>query len=274
MSYTIGMLDRMFIFLTNLSAGMKSSAWRWWYQRLASYYQKSDWRFMNYGYQPMRDPEPLPLDEEDEPNRLYIQLYDYVLQDVDLTGKRVLEVGSGRGGGCDYVARYKKPYQLYGVDYSPKAIKLSQSFYSQPNLTFMEGNSEKLPFKPNVFDVVYNIESSHCYGNMQAFISEVERVLKPGGIFCWADLRTPKAMDKEEELFEQSKLKILLKEEITPNVIKALELASDSKDKAIRASVPRLVLQPFREFAAVKNTKIFNAFKSGSLEYWLYRLQK
>lgn len=268
------MLDRLFISLTNLSAGMKSAAWRWWYQRLASYYQSPDWRFMNYGYQPMRELESFPLEAEDEPNRLYIQLYDYVLQDVEITGKKILEVGSGRGGGCDYVARYKMPYQLYGLDFSAKAVELSKSFYKLPNLSFLEGNSEKLPFKSNSLDVVYNIESSHCYGNMKAFISEVERVLKPGGIFCWADLRTPKAMDKDEELFESSGLKIILKEEITPNVIKALKLASDSKDKAIKSSVPWFILAAFREFAAIKNTKIFNSFKSGSLEYWHYRLQK
>ena len=268
------MLERFFLFVTNLSSGMKSKAWKWWYQRLASFYQKPDWRFMNYGYEPMRDLDPLPLDTSDEGNRPYIQLYEYVLHEMELTGKRVLEVGSGRGGGCDFVARYKKPYQIYGVDYSAKATELSKSFYDHPNLTFIEGNSEKLPFKSGVFDVVYNIESSHCYGNMQAFISEVERVLKPGGFFCWADLRTPKLMDQDEELFEQSGLKIVLKEEITPNVIKALELASDSKDEAIKTHVPGFILQAFREFAAVKNTKVFNSFKKGTLEYWHYRLQK
>lgn len=268
------MLGKIFLAIANLSSGMKNSAWRWWYQRLANFYQKPDWRFMNYGYQPMQDLNPLPLDENDEPNRFYIQLYHYVLHEIDLTGKRILEVGSGRGGGCDFVARYKKPYQLYGVDYSPKAIELSKSFYDSPNLTFLEGNAEKLPFKSGVFDVVYNIESSHCYGNMEAFIAEVERVLKPGGYFCWADLRPPKGMDKDEELFEKSGMKILLKEEITPNIIKALELASEAKDQAIKSHVPPLILNAFREFAAIKGTSVFNSFKDGSLEYWHYRLQK
>lgn len=268
------MLDKIFLTIANLSGGMKSSAWKWWYQRLANYYQKPDWRFMNYGYQPMQDLDPLPLDADDEANRLYIQLYNYILHEIDLTGKRVLEVGSGRGGGCDFVSRYKKPYQLYGVDYSPKVVELCKSFYEHSNLTFLEGNSEKLPFKSGVFDVVYNIESSHCYGDMEKFISEVERVLKPGGQFCWADLRSPKDMDQDEELFEKSGMKILVKEEITPNVIKALELASESKDQAIKSAVPAFILNAFREFAAIKDTKIFNSFKKGTLEYWHYRLQK
>ena len=33
------------------------------------------------------------------------QLYHYVAAAVDLDGEKVLEVGSGRGGGASYVAR-------------------------------------------------------------------------------------------------------------------------------------------------------------------------
>ncbi|SVD50227.1 uncharacterized protein METZ01_LOCUS403081 [marine metagenome] len=33
------------------------------------------------------------------------QLYHYVAASVDLDGKKVLEVGSGRGGGANYVTR-------------------------------------------------------------------------------------------------------------------------------------------------------------------------
>ena len=33
------------------------------------------------------------------------QLYHYVAAAVDLDGKKVLEVGSGRGGGANYVTR-------------------------------------------------------------------------------------------------------------------------------------------------------------------------
>jgi ubiquinone/menaquinone biosynthesis C-methylase UbiE len=229
---------------------------------------------MNYGYHPLRESEKLPLEPEDESNRLCIQLYSYILQEIDMNGKRVLEVGSGRGGGADFIARTKNPARLIGLDYSSKAITLSQSFYDHPALSFVTGNSENLPFEPESFDIVYNIESSHCYGDMSAFISEVERVLKPGGYFCWADLRTPKDLDKDEELFESSSLTIVLKEEITPNVVKALELASETKEQAIQSHAPSFILGAFKEFAGIKDTKVFRAFQEGSLEYWHYRMQK
>lgn len=39
------------------------------------------------------------------------------------------------------------------------------------------------------FDLVINIESSHLYNDPEKFFKEVQRVLKPNGYFCMADLR-------------------------------------------------------------------------------------
>jgi len=35
---------------------------------------------------------------------------------------------------------------------------------------------------------VLNVESSHQYPNRQTFYNEVQRVLKPGGYFCYTDI--------------------------------------------------------------------------------------
>ena len=43
--------------------------------------------------------------ESDEPSRFAIQLYHRTATQVDLSGKRVLEVGCGHGGGASYIER-------------------------------------------------------------------------------------------------------------------------------------------------------------------------
>ena len=48
-------------------------------------------------------------------------------------------------------------------------------YADQDNLSFVEGNAENLPFDDESFDLVYNVESSHCYGDMGAFIEQVHR---------------------------------------------------------------------------------------------------
>ena len=66
-----------------------------------------DWLFLNFCYD---DPSiDLTLDESDEPNRYSIQLYHRTATQVDLTGKKVLEVSCGHGGGASYLMRTLKP---------------------------------------------------------------------------------------------------------------------------------------------------------------------
>jgi ubiquinone/menaquinone biosynthesis C-methylase UbiE len=62
--------------------------------------------------------------------------------------------------------------------------------YGSDEIEFIQGSAERLPFGDEDFDVVINIESSHTYGSVARFLSEVERVLRPGGYLLLADLRT------------------------------------------------------------------------------------
>jgi len=60
-------------------------------------------------------------------------------------------------------------------------------------LLFFKGDSENLSENPNLsdvtFDIIINIESSHCYGNFPKFIAGVEKLLKPDGLFVITDFR-------------------------------------------------------------------------------------
>ena len=70
--------------------------------------------FLNYGY--ADDNLKLELRKEDDKNRYCIQLYNHIVASlpVELKGLDVLEVGSGRGGGASYVARYFKDDEIWG----------------------------------------------------------------------------------------------------------------------------------------------------------------
>ena len=53
---------------------------------------------------------------------------------------------------------------------------------------FEVGDAEHLPLEDGTFDVVTNVESSHTYPNLRAFLTEVRRVLTKGGLFLYTDL--------------------------------------------------------------------------------------
>ena len=204
-----------------------------------------------------------------------MQLYDHAASQIPLEGKKVLEVGSGRGGGASFVARYHHPSQMIGLDYSLEAVRLSTEIHNAiENLAFVQGDAEELPFEDNSFDAVINVESSHCYGNMPKFVREVSRILKPGGHFSWVDIRGSNTVADTENAFKIPELSLIHESVITPNVIKALDEIHDRKTEMINIHVPKWIQPAFRDFAGVKNSKIYNAFKDGATVYLSKAFQK
>ena len=244
------------------------------YQLMAIGYQDSDWKFMNYGYA-SEDLSQIPaLEPEDEINRYCIQLYHHVANAVDLRGRDVLEVGSGRGGGADYIKRYLKPASIIGVDFSNKAVDLCRKHYCVEGLSFEMSDAEHLPFNDQSFDVVINIESSHCYASMEDFLAQVKRVLKPGGYFLFADFRHCEKLDILDEQLDRTAMRRIKQENITPNVINALDADHDRRIAHIQRGVPKVLWQLMREFAGNKDTWIYKGFLAGSIVYQNFVYQK
>jgi ubiquinone/menaquinone biosynthesis C-methylase UbiE len=269
----LGIPARAFATMLKLLPGrVGDRMWRWWYQRLAKAKAWGEFGFMNYGF--IDDDKP-NLSSEDESNRLFIQLYHMNIRDVELNGKKVLEVGSGRGGGADWIARTYSPDSLTALDYSAAAVKLCSRMYGrQKNLNFIEGNAMKLPFEDNSFDVIYNVESSHCYSDMDAFIDEAYRVLKPSGHFAWTDFRDAKTIQQIRESFSSSSFEVLKDADITKEVIAALDEISDDKQARIEKGTGRIIRRSFETFAGVRGTPVYDAFTSGDLGYYRIHLRK
>lgn len=237
-------------------------------------YQKRDWTFMNYGYAPDSAAATVVLHADDEINRTCIQLYHYVASAVDVRGRKVLEVGSGRGGGADYIMRYLDPACVVGVDYSDNAVNLCRQHYRVEGLSFIPGDAENLPFDDQSFDIVLNVESSHCYGSMTDFLTQVKRVLKPGGYFILTDFRTREQLDELEEQLTQTGMRRINRENITPNVLKALDADHGRRFAHIQRGVPKPLQKLLREFAGNKDTWIYKGFQTGEIVYQSFLLQK
>lgn len=247
------------------------------YQFMAKIHQKKSWSFMNYGYAPLAsEAESLPLEVADEPNRYCIHLYHHVAGAVDLRGKRVLEVGSGRGGGADYVQRYLKPHTMVGVDYSARAVALSNRHYGdrRVGLAYVPGDAEALPFETNSFDAVINVESSHCYRAMPVFLSEVHRVLCPGGHFLFADFRSGDDLTDLDVQLRHSGLVEHGRRDITANVVRALDIDNARKQTQIDQNAPWWITKLFAQFAGLKGSRIYRQFHGRELIYMSFVLQK
>ena len=139
--------------------------------------------FLNYGYEE-DPPMALPLAASDEPNRFFIQQYHRTATQADLSGKRVLEVGCGHGGGASYLMRTLHPASYTGLDLNPAAIALCRRTHHLGGLDFVRGDAENLPFADQFFDAVINVESSHCYPRFPRFLSEWRVCCAREGVSC------------------------------------------------------------------------------------------
>jgi len=220
---------------------------------------------MNYGY--YNEELVITLDKDDELERYPIQLYHQLCIQVELKDKVIVEVGCGRGGGANFIARYHKPKLITGVDLSPNAVSLCNKSYNLENLNFLVGDSAKLPFKDNSVDIILNVESSHCYPSIPDFISEVCRVLKPGGHFLYCDLVIDSNLDDHLNNMKNNNLSDLNYIDITENIIKASELMTDDRNNIINKVNSSFLRKVLKSFASVKGSKIYKSFVDRHYRY-------
>jgi len=245
-----------------------------WYSLLSNLDRHAAVTFLNYGYASSNG-EQIPLRAEDEPNRYPIQLYHHVLSGTAVAGREVLEVGSGRGGGASYVARYFRPRTFTGVDICKAAIRFSRARYAdQDNLEFRVADACNLPFANDSFDVVLNVESAQHYGDMGQFLEEVYRVLRPGGDFLMACFEDVQKNVLPREFLRQTRLRLIREDEITANVARALELDSLRRQTLAIAIAPRPLLGLSNEFAGIPGTQLYASFASGECPYFCFACRK
>jgi ubiquinone/menaquinone biosynthesis C-methylase UbiE len=251
-------------FLTNLQANTYRL-----YPLASRRLKNDDVFFLNFGYEE-DPPMDVPLAPSDEPNRFPIQLYHRTATQVDLTGKQVLEVSCGHGGGASYLTRTQQPASYTGLDINPAGIEFCRKRHDVPGLYFVQGNAESLPFAAESFDAVINIEAGIHYGDFAGFLAEVARVLRPGGHFLYADLRDAEAVPAWEATLANAPLRQVSTRIINDEVVRGIQ------ENPIWDQVPRLAPNiPFvRRIASDVTRKagswISRRFESGESSYRLF----
>ncbi len=269
------MLRQTFDVVARVSPQFRRFMMKSWYETLVLLDREREITFMNYGYSGLDvTADEIALHDGEQANRYCIQLYHHVAAAIDLKGKDVVEVGSGRGGGAFYITRYLRPRSMKGIDFSKKAIEFCRNYYLVDGLSFSQGDAENLPLADSSVDVIINLESSHCYGSMTRFLSEVYRVLRPDGYFLFSDHRDHDKINLLREQLKDSGFRLVKETDITQNVVRALDLDNDRKQRLIGQKCPRVLRREAEEFAAMKGTRAYRTFKSGYSRYLSFVLHK
>jgi ubiquinone/menaquinone biosynthesis C-methylase UbiE len=102
-----------------------------------------------------------------------------LLKDRADPAARLLEVGSGSGRILSSIRAADPALRLTGIDLSQEQTELAQR--THPDIEFVCGNGESLPFADASFDYVIFFDYLEHIERPRASLAEMHRVLKPGG---------------------------------------------------------------------------------------------
>jgi ubiquinone/menaquinone biosynthesis C-methylase UbiE len=288
-------IDHVLNILLRPSTGWWSSGMNWIRQKfwnflyqVASQKNSKDqqWQFINYGYVP-EDGKLISLpnrNDHDGTSNAYdkcgqtcIQLYHEVVRAVPILGKNVVEIGSGRGGGASYIAQVMEPKMMIGIELCQASVDFANATTKHiSNVHFQQGDAMNIPLPDNVYDVVVNVESSHCYPNFQLFMKEVYRILKPGGYVVLCDMRVTTHIPVMEADMEQCGFTIQVNQDITSNVLQSMKLCSTTRLALMKDTFGcyNILKLFFDAFAGLEGSIMYQHYQEGLVQYKRYVLQK
>ncbi len=216
----------------------------------------------------------LPLAASDEPDRFPIQLYHRTATQVDLAGKNVLEVSCGHGGGASYLLRTLHPAAYTALDLNTVAIAFCRTRHNLPGLDFVQGNAESLPFPNQSFDAVVNVEAAINYQNVRRFFAEVERVLRAGGHFLYADIRYADGIAAWEAELADIPMRLVSEQVINAEVMRGLERNRLLDQLTSRLPNISLLRGIATDYAGGPGSLIYRRLQSGEASYRLFCFAK
>ena len=103
---------------------------------------------------------------------------------------RIMDMGCGTGRFLKQLGRTFPKARLTAMDLSPYYLsKAQQNLSSHLNVSFILGNVTQMPIRDQTYDAITTIGLFHELPSEARFnaLTEVKRVLKPGGVFVFTD---------------------------------------------------------------------------------------
>jgi ubiquinone/menaquinone biosynthesis C-methylase UbiE len=120
-----------------------------------------------------------------------------LLEMATVTGKEeLLDVATGGGHTANAFANLVK--KVTTIDLTPEMLRAAEKFIKgngHQNVEFRIGDAENLPFSDRIFDIVTCRIAPHHFPDVNKFVQEVHRVLKPYGQFLLDDNVVPEEDD-------------------------------------------------------------------------------
>lgn len=229
---------------------------------------------LNWGYAPVAGQEDA-VDAKigRTPNEMSERLVAELIGNLDLNRKRVLDVGCGRGGTLDYVARHFRTTALAGVDLSFENIARSRVLLGQHRARLQVADACNLPHAASSQSVVINLESSGAYPRIEAFFSQVAQILTKEGSFLYGDLWPRPFLPVLDRVLAALGLQEVQLRDVTKQTLAARSASPIALSQHLGGADSEF-LESNREFFAEPGSAIWGAMQDGSIAYILGHWRK
>jgi ubiquinone/menaquinone biosynthesis C-methylase UbiE len=186
----------------------------------------------------------------------------------------VIDLGSGAGNDC-FVARHETGPEgkVIGIDFTPIMIQKAQTNAEKlgfNNVEFREGDIDAMPVNDNTANVLVSNCVLNLVPNKQKVISEIIRVLKPGGHFSISDIvlvgDLPSALKNDAEMYAGCVAGAIQKAEYLKLIAdQGFQNIQIQKEKPI--NIPDDILS---KYLSEEEVKVFNKKATGIFSITVY----
>ncbi len=189
-------------------------------------------------------------------------------------GDTVIDLGSGAGNDC-FVTRHETGAEgkVIGIDFTPTMIqkaRINVDKLGYNNVEFREGDIDDMPVADGTADVIVSNCVLNLVPNKPKVISEIFRVLKPGGHFSISDIvlegQLPAALKSDAEMYAGCVAGAIQKEDYLAQIEKA-----GFKDITVQKVKPIVIPDDIlSKYISAEEVASFNKGNTGILSISVY----
>lgn len=189
-----------------------------------------------------------------------INSYLNLFKDIDYKNKKILDLGSGWGRGVDVIYN-NISNQVMGSDINYDFIKYSKDKY---NKDYILDDFLNTSFKNNSFDIIVSNCSLHFFYNKDVFFMNIKDILKQDGMLIVSDFFDNYRAIIFEECLKKNQFKVMLKEDLSIDTIKAMEYDINTLNDRFSDKVS---LQSINAFIEIQKHRLYYFNKNDNKQY-------
>ncbi len=196
-------------------------------------------------------------------HRRQVGLVATSLWGIPVRGRRVLEVGCGRGGNARLLARHGGAAAVVGLDLVRTGLADAAQFPGAARVGWVTGDAQVLPLGTGTFDLVLTVESRHGYPSQTAFVAEAARVLAPGGHLVASDAYAATEVEPLRQLLARAGFVDISIVDLTDGVLR-----SRRRGRSMQLRLRRTEMSPgAADFSCAPGSRVYRAMQAGDLRF-------